>query len=99
MRPDLAADIKARASELGFDMAGITGAEPSAFAEEYRDWLARGYAGEMDYLARDIERRLDPRQLLPDARSIIVVAMNYYADADEGPEGPPQQAGPGIGVS
>jgi epoxyqueuosine reductase len=42
----------------------------------------------MHYLARNIERRLDPRALLPGARSIIVVAMNYYADAEEGPGAP-----------
>src|SRR5579871_6643688 len=86
---DLAEAIKAKAQELGFDLVGITGAEPSAFAEEYRDWIAQGYAGEMEYLTRNLHRRLDPRDLLPDARSIIVVGMNYYADAKEGPGAPP----------
>ena len=81
--------VKARAGELGFDLVGVTGAEPSAFAEEYRDWVAQGYAGEMEYLTRNLHRRLDPRELLPDARSIIVVGMNYYADAEEGPGTPP----------
>ncbi len=75
--------IKQRARELGFDLVGITGAEPSAFAAEYRDWIAQGYAGEMDYLARNMERRLDPRELLPDARSIIVVGMNYFTEGEE----------------
>jgi len=88
MRQALAAAIKARARALGFDLVGITGAEPSAFAEEYRDWALRGYAGEMDYLTRNLHRRLDPRELLPDARSIIVVGMNYYTDAEEGPGTP-----------
>ena len=68
---------------MGFDLVGITGAEPSAFAAEYRDWIAQGYAGEMEYLARNLERRLDPRELLPDARSIIVVGMNYYTEGEE----------------
>lgn len=72
--------IKEQAHLLGFDLVGITGAEPSAFAEEYRDWVERGYAGEMHYLTRNIERRLDPRELLPDARSIIMVGMNYYTE-------------------
>jgi len=81
MNEQLADAIKAKARELGFDLVGITGAEPSAFAPEYRDWLARGFAGEMDYLKRNIERRLDPRELLPDARSIIVVGMNYYTES------------------
>lgn len=88
MTQQLAEAIKAQAHTLGFDLVGITGAEPSAFAEEYRDWVARGYAGEMEYLTRNLHRRLDPRELLPDARSIIVVGMNYYADAEEGPGTP-----------
>ena len=78
--------VKKRALELGFDLVGITSAEPSVFAAEYREWIAQGNAGEMGYLERNVERRLDPRELLPDARSIIVVGMNYYSDAREGPE-------------
>ena len=86
---DLTEAVKARAKALGFDLVGVTGAEPSAFAEEYRDWVAQGCAGEMDYLTRNLHRRLDPRELLPDARSIIVVGMNYYADAETEPGTPP----------
>lgn len=93
MQRELAEIVKAKARELGFDLVGITGAEPSVFAEAYRDWVLHGYAGEMDYLTRDLHRRLDPRELLPDARSIIVVGMNYYADAEEGP-GTPAAADP-----
>ena len=85
----LTAAVKARALELGFDLVGVTGAEPSAFAEEYRDWIAQGYAGEMEYLTRNLHRRLDPRELVPNAQSIIVVGMNYYTDAEEGPGTPP----------
>jgi epoxyqueuosine reductase len=81
--PNLSTNIKLHAHSLGFDLVGITSAEPSAFAEEYRDWIARGYAGEMGYLAHNMERRLDPRELLPDARSIIVVGMNYYTRSEE----------------
>jgi epoxyqueuosine reductase len=80
MDEKLADAVKKKALDLGFDLVGITGAEPSAFAAEYRDWIARGCAGEMDYLARNVERRLDPREILPGARSIIAVAMNYYTD-------------------
>ncbi len=85
---ELAEKIKGRALALGFDLVGIADASPSVFAEAYRDWVAQGYAGEMAYLTRNLERRLDPRELLPDARSIIVVGMNYYADAEEGPGTP-----------
>lgn len=69
--------IKRRAEELGFDLAGIAGAEPSAFAEAYQEWAEQGFAGEMHYLTRDMRRRFDPSELLPNARSIIVVGMNY----------------------
>ena len=44
-----------------------------------KEWLARGYQGEMGWMARDPEQRADPRQLFPGARSVIVVAANYYA--------------------
>ena len=80
----LADKIKAQAHELGFDLVGITNAEPSVFQEEYRRWAERGFAGEMHYLTRDMERRFDPRALLPDARSMVVVGMNYYAEEGQG---------------
>jgi len=76
----LAASIKAKARELGFDLVGITSAEPSAFADAFRDWIARGLHGEMAYMAKNPERRVDPSLILPDARSIIAVGMNYYAE-------------------
>lgn len=87
-RENLSRWIKDRAKALGFDLVGIAEAIPSVFQEEYRDWIARGYAGEMAYLARHLERRLNPQTLLPNARSIIAVGMSYYADEEEGP-GPP----------
>jgi len=76
--------IKAKALELGFDLVGITTVEPSIFAEPYREWLANGYAGEMEYLARNVEKRLDPGLMLEGAKSLIAVGMNYYADVEEG---------------
>jgi len=79
----LAATIKARAAELGFDLCGIAPAVPSSFKAEFRSWIERGMHGEMGYMARDPERRLDPEQVLPGARSIIAVAMNYYTESEE----------------
>jgi epoxyqueuosine reductase len=76
-----AAAIKRRAAELGFDACGITSAEPVRHAEFYRDWLARGAAGEMAWLAREPERRTDPRRVLPGARSLIVAGLNYWQPA------------------
>jgi epoxyqueuosine reductase len=82
MNESLANAIKQQAQCLGFDLCGIASVHPSAFKAEFRDWLERGYAGEMAYMARDPERRLDPGQLLKDAKSIVVVAMNYYTESE-----------------
>lgn len=72
--------VKEEARRVGFTLVGIAEAQPSAHAARYRDWLARGYHGEMDYLARPdaIQKRVDPQVIMPEARSIVVVGMNYY---------------------
>jgi epoxyqueuosine reductase len=86
---NLTTQLKQNALDLGFELVGITPARPSAFAAEYHAWLDKGYAGEMGYLHRNLERRLDPRELVPGAKSIIVVGMNYYTRTPESdiPEG------------
>jgi epoxyqueuosine reductase len=73
-----AAGIKQRAAALGLDACGITSADPSAHAAFYRDWAARGEAGEMAWLTRDPDRRSDLRAVLPGARSLIVAGLNYW---------------------
>jgi epoxyqueuosine reductase len=72
---DLAERVKQVALALGFDRVGIAPAEPAPHAEFLRAWLARGYAGEMAWLARDVEKRIDPRRALPGARSAIAVGL------------------------
>ena len=47
----------------------------------FERWLDRGDAGEMNYLARNSERRCDPREILPDAKTVIVLALNYFQGA------------------
>ncbi|MCX7824430.1 MAG: tRNA epoxyqueuosine(34) reductase QueG, partial [Verrucomicrobiae bacterium] len=71
--------IKEKACALGFDLVGITTADPSAHAAFFKQWLADGRHGEMAYLARRVERRANPVLLLPGAKSFVVVAMNYHA--------------------
>ena len=73
----LTQDIKAHAARLGFDLSGVASAEPPSHGAYYARWIEQGMAGEMDYLGRRIERRQDPAQILPNARSLVVVAMNY----------------------
>ena len=69
--------IKQKARELGFDLVGITSAAPPPHAPAYRRWLADGFHGEMTYMGRKAEQRMEPTKVLPGARSIIVVGMNY----------------------
>src|SRR5437870_2989424 len=71
--------IKQKARELGFEKVGVACAEALADESEHlREWLRRGYHGEMAYLARDPAERSDPRKIFPAAKSVIVVALNYY---------------------
>jgi epoxyqueuosine reductase len=76
--------IKSRAAELGLGLCGITGADPVKHAEFYRQWTADGKAGEMQWLAREPERRADPRVVLGGARSIIVAGLNYWQPQPKG---------------
>jgi epoxyqueuosine reductase len=76
--------IKSRAAELGLDVCRITGADPARHAAFYKEWMAEGRAGEMAWLARDPERRADPRNVLPGARSIIVAGLNYWQPQPKG---------------
>src|SRR5262245_38044888 len=80
MSPQIAARrIKERALGLGFDLAGIARAETlTAEHDRLEEWLRRGYHGEMRWMEREPEKRSDPRQLLPGARSVVAVALNYY---------------------
>lgn len=75
----LAENIKERALFEGFNKVGIVGAE--SLADEGRrlkEWLARGHHGEMRWMARDVHKRIDPHEIFPLARSIVVVALNYF---------------------
>src|SRR5947208_8537578 len=75
---DTRAQVVALARELGFDLCHFAKAETPEHAAEFRDWLDRGDAGEMDYLARNAARRCDPREVLSDAKTVIVLALNYF---------------------
>ncbi len=76
--------IKSRAAELGLDLCRITGADPARHAGFYQQWMAEGRAGEMAWLTREPERRTDPRNVLPGARSIIVAGLNYWQPQPKG---------------
>jgi epoxyqueuosine reductase len=75
------ADVKARARELGFDLCGIAPADPQPELGFLREWLNRGYHGEMGYMERTAPGRLNPRAVLPSARSIVVLGAVYNTGA------------------
>jgi len=72
-----AQDVINRCQALGFARAGIAPAAPTAYADELRDWLAAGKHGEMHYLEKYMDQRLDPRNMLPGAAAVICVADRY----------------------
>jgi epoxyqueuosine reductase len=82
--------IKDYAAEVGFDLCGIA---PARSMEEHREklmqWTLKGMNGDMDYLDQNIEKRLDPRILVPGARSLIVTGLSYYSEKKQGGMGVP----------
>ena len=64
-----------QAKALGFELCGVVRAERFPELDQTSEWLARGYAGEMKYLADP--RRSDPRSVLPGIQSVIVCLLNY----------------------
>lgn len=73
--------IKAKATELGFDFCGIAKAD---FLEDeaprLESWLKNGMHGQMNYMANHFDKRLDPRLLVEGAKSVVTVLLNYYPD-------------------
>jgi len=79
-----AAQIKAKAIELGFDLCGIAPVDNFPELTFLEEWLAHGYAGEMAYMARSAERRADVRNVVPGARSVIVTGTIYATESESG---------------
>jgi epoxyqueuosine reductase len=82
--------LKDEAARLGFAFAGVARAERmDAEARRLEDWLNQGLHGEMAYMTRYFEQRIDPTVLLPGARSVVVLMHNYYpARKQEDPAAP-----------
>ncbi|MDQ2867012.1 MAG: tRNA epoxyqueuosine(34) reductase QueG [Verrucomicrobiota bacterium] len=78
MSTEIRTQLIALAHELGFDLCRFARADAPEHAQEFREWLDADAAGEMEYLARNSERRCDPQQVLPGAKSVIALAMNYF---------------------
>src|SRR5262245_56346793 len=76
--PGLKGQIRTRALELGFSDCRIAPAKPAAHRALLEQWVAEGKYGDMTWMARNLEWRGDPREVLPGANSVIVFALNYF---------------------
>jgi len=85
--------IQQRALELGFDDCRFTTASPPAGNASFQHWLQTGQHGEMAWLARNAEKRLDPQKVLAGARTIITLAASYAPGRS-----PAEPVRPGAGV-
>ena len=76
----LAAEIKERARDLGFDLVGVASVEPSVHMDLYRAWIEDGVHGDMGYLSREdaVARRADLERTLPSLKAAVVVGHDYY---------------------
>lgn len=73
--------IRTAATEVGFQLVGIAPAvTPPGFAQ-FRDWLDRGFAGEMKWIERRIEAYENPSMVLQNVRSVVMVGLNYGSEA------------------
>jgi epoxyqueuosine reductase len=77
-----ATELKARlisfARNIGFDSCRIARCNAPTHANSFREWLRDGAHGEMNYMQRGEEKRCDPQKILPGARSIVVLSVNYF---------------------
>jgi epoxyqueuosine reductase len=82
--------IKKYAAEVGFDLCGIA---PARSLDEHREilkkWAISGMNADMAYLGQNITKRIDPRILIPGAKSIIVTGLSYYTEKKQGGNGVP----------
>lgn len=71
--------IKDESKRLGFSSCGISKARfLSEEADNFEKWLTKGYQGSMSYLEKNIDKRLDPRLLVPGSKSVISLSYNYF---------------------
>jgi epoxyqueuosine reductase len=75
---ELKRNLTAFACELGFDSCRVADCDAPSHATEFREWLRAGAHGEMHYMQRCEEKRRDLQKVLPGARSIVVLALNYF---------------------
>ncbi|SRR5581483_4886024 len=83
-RKEITRRIKEKAAEIGFTKAGVTTAAPfDAEADRFQRWVESGAHGVMNWMERDRDKRRDVRNILPEAKSILSLALNYYTERPE----------------
>ena len=71
-------EIEKFARKIGFDLIGVSDVKLSAkYFEKYKNWLKQGMNGEMEYMGKEIPRK-DLNEILPGAKTVIVLGMNYF---------------------
>ena len=82
---ELTSALKAEARRLGFALAGATPAVTPPRIGQFQKWLADGFAGPMDYLAKSAGAREHPRHVLPEVRSLLMLAVDMRTAAPTAP--------------
>lgn len=81
--------VKNMARNLGFEFCGIAAAKPlDEDARRLEDWLNKGFHGKMSYMERHFDLRVNPKKLVPGAKSVITLLLNYYPAQQQQPETP-----------
>jgi len=78
-KKELTRKVKQEANRLGFPLVGVTSPDPPDHLDSFHVWLSKGYHASMDWIAaeRFLERRSDPRAILPECKSILVLGSPY----------------------
>lgn len=83
--------IQQKANELGFMYCGISKADfLQEEAARLENWLARDYQGKMNYMANHFDKRLDPRLLVDNAKSVVSLLLNYYPEEEQEDQSAPK---------
>ncbi|MEP6627173.1 MAG: tRNA epoxyqueuosine(34) reductase QueG [Ginsengibacter sp.] len=88
-KSDYTSFVKSAAQSLGFDFCGI--AKAARLEEDERrltSWLNKGFNGSMNYMANYFDLRVDPTKLVPGAKSVITLLLNYFPEQKQNPDAP-----------
>jgi epoxyqueuosine reductase len=81
--------IRQQAARLGFDYCGIARAVPlEEDARRLESWLGQGFQGSMQYMENHFDLRIDPSKLVPGAKSVITLMLNYFPSAQQAKDSP-----------